>query len=242
MTQIPALVLTAGVGSRLRPLSDIRAKPAVPVAGPTMIERILQWLTSQGITHIVLNLHHKPETITRIVGNGQHLGASIRYSWEDPILGSAGGPRKALALLEGNPILIINGDTLCRLDLPSLLEEHCQSGAKVSMALTTNPDPARYGGVLVNSDGTVTGFAPARFPAPTLHFVGVQLVDRSVLAPLPLDVPLETVNDVYPALIAERRAEIRAVVRQAEFHDIGTVPSYFKVARTLGRREGQPGT
>src|SRR5438128_12573924 len=92
-----ALLLAAGLGTRLRPLTDVRARPAIPVAGEPMIRRIIGWLAENGVRSIVLNLHHLPETLTAVVGDGSDLGASVRYSWEQPlVLGSAGGPRLAL--------------------------------------------------------------------------------------------------------------------------------------------------
>src|SRR5450759_5358596 len=104
MTQpiIPALVLTACFGTRLRPLTDVRAKPAMPVAGEPMIRRIVSWLASHGIVDVVLNLHHRPETLTAVIGDGSDLGVRARYSWEQPrVLGSAGGPRLALPRTRG---------------------------------------------------------------------------------------------------------------------------------------------
>src|SRR6266705_2339360 len=96
----PALVLTAGLGTRLRPLTNVRAKPAIPVAGEPMICRIIAWLASRGGTDLVLNLHHRPDTIAAVVGDGADLGARVRYSWEQPVvLGSAGGPRQALPIV-----------------------------------------------------------------------------------------------------------------------------------------------
>jgi mannose-1-phosphate guanylyltransferase len=77
-----ALVLTAGLGTRLRPLTDVRAKPAIPVAGEPMIRRIIRWLVARGVADLVLNLHHLPETLTAVVGGGGDLGARVRYSWE----------------------------------------------------------------------------------------------------------------------------------------------------------------
>ena len=94
-----ALVLTAGLGTRLRPLTYIRAKAAVPVNGETLARRAVRWLVSHGITDLVLNLHHHPASITASVGDGTDMGARVRYSWEQPVLGSAGGPRHALPLL-----------------------------------------------------------------------------------------------------------------------------------------------
>ena len=111
-TPAHALVLTAGLGRRLRPLTDVRAKPAVPVAGEALIRRVLSWLAGQGVREAVLNLHHRPETITRVVGDGSALGLRVRYAWEPTLLGSAGGPRAMLPLLEPASTLIVNGDTL----------------------------------------------------------------------------------------------------------------------------------
>src|SRR5450759_5100656 len=112
-----ALVLTAGFGTRLRPLTDVRAKPAMPVAGEPMIRRIVAWLASHGIADVVLNLHHRPETLTAVVGDGSDLGVRARYSWEQPrVLGSAGGPRLALPIIGAETFFIINGDTLTDLD------------------------------------------------------------------------------------------------------------------------------
>jgi NDP-sugar pyrophosphorylase family protein len=96
---LTALVLTAGLGTRLEPLTYVRAKAAVPVNGDTLARRVIRWLTSFGIHDFVLNLHHLPASITASVGDGSDLHARVRYSWENPVLGSAGGPRHALPLL-----------------------------------------------------------------------------------------------------------------------------------------------
>src|SRR3977135_204463 len=94
-----ALVLTAGLGTRLRPLTQVRAKPAVPVAGEPIVRRIIGWLGRQRVTERVLTLHHLPHTLPAIVGDGSDRGVRVRYSWEQPeVLGSAGGPRRALPM------------------------------------------------------------------------------------------------------------------------------------------------
>ena len=99
-----ALVLTAGSGTRLQPLTYARAKPAVPVAGTPLVARILRKLSAAGVRDVVLNLHHRPETMAAAVGEGRDLGVAVRYSWEHPILGSAGGPRRALPLLDSRSV------------------------------------------------------------------------------------------------------------------------------------------
>jgi len=221
----PALVLTAGLATRLRPLSFVRAKAALPVGDQAIVERILRWLAGHAVTDAVLNLHHLPHTITSIVGDGVD-GVRVRYSWETPVLGSAGGPRRALPLLGTSPFLIVNGDTLTNVDVGAMVDAHKRSGALVTMAVIPNVEPAKYGGVVV--DGThVRGFARAGSAEPSYHFIGVQVAEAEVFAPLRDDVPSESVKEVYPALIAARPGSVRAFVSEAEFFDIGTPADYL---------------
>ena len=232
---IPALVLTAGLATRLRPLSFVRAKAALPVGDQAIVQRILGWLRTYGVTDAVLNLHHLPHTITRIVGDGCAEGLRVRYSWEMPVLGSAGGPRHALPLLGSSTFLIVNGDTLTNVDVGALVRAHRASGALVTMAVIPNLEPQKYGGVIVEPDGAVGGFVTAArtTAARTLqvrdsyHFTGVQVADAAVFASLPDNVPAETVREVYPALIAARPGSVRAFVTDAEFFDIGTPADYL---------------
>jgi mannose-1-phosphate guanylyltransferase len=244
---IPALVLTAGLATRLRPLSLVRAKAALPVGDQAIVQRILRWLAGYGVTDAVLNLHHLPHTITSIVGDGTAEGVRVRYSWEMPVLGSAGGPRRALPVLGTSPFLIVNGDTLTSVDVGALVDAHKTSGALVTMAVIPNLEPEKYGGVEVDSGGAVTGFATAaRFnslPVRDLHhFIGVQVAEAAAFATLPDNVPHESVKQLYPTLIAERRGSVRAFVTDAEFFDIGTPADYLTTALHFGSRIPDPGS
>jgi NDP-sugar pyrophosphorylase family protein len=258
-----ALVLTAGLGTRLRPLSDYRAKPAMPVGPEVLVCRVLRYLADTGIRDAVLNLHHLPQTITREVGDGSQCGLRVRYSWEHPrVLGSAGGPRHALPLVEGESLLIVNGDTLCDLPVRELWETHVSSGALVTLGLMPHPEPGRYGGVVLDdadgrtaleppadlaepgtqppepgprllAAGAVTRFVPRTSAVPSVHFPGIQLVRREVLAALPDDTPAESVAGVYPRLIASHPGSVRGTVFDASFDDVGTVDDYRRTCRTL---------
>ena len=121
---IPALVLTAGLATRLRPLSLLRAKAVLPVAGVPLVRRILRELHAAGVDDIVLNLHHLPETVARAVGDGSADGVRVRYSWEVPLLGSGGGPRRAVPILGRSPFLVVNGDTLTDVSIAALVADH----------------------------------------------------------------------------------------------------------------------
>lgn len=241
LSEWPALILAAGYGTRLRPLTDQRAKPAVPVAGVPLIIRVLQWLSRWGVRDVVINLHYKPQTITALVGDGQAFGVKVRYSWEPSILGSAGGPARALQLHDAERWLIVNGDTLTDVDLARLTNRHRASGALVTLAVVRNPDPARYGGVIVRDD-VVTGFTPAsRNPPDTCHFVGVQAVERSAFDDVPADRRSESVGELYPRLIESHAGSIRAFTSNARFFDIGTPGAYAATSSSLEKLDGWPG-
>src|SRR5690349_16214737 len=190
---IPALVLTAGLATRLRPLSLVRAKAALPVAGQPLVVRIVRWLRGAGITDVVLNLHHHPETLTRLVGDGQDFGVRVRYSWETPVLGSAGGPKRAAPILGAPRFLVVNGDTLTTLDLAPLLADHERSGALVTMAGVPNTEPHKYSGLIAGADGVMRGVAPRGSPEPSYHYFGVQVVEAAAFDTVPPDTPYESV-------------------------------------------------
>ncbi len=235
----PALVLTAGLATRLRPLSDVRAKAALPVAGEPIISRILGWLRHAGVRRVVLNLHHRPETITRIVGDGTDWNLAVRYSWEVPVLGSAGGPRRALPLLEADRFLIVNGDTLTNCDLRALAEQHVHTGALVTMALVQK---AVDRSAIVDEDGIVRGFTDQNTATPAdlpWHFIGAQAVEARAFADVPDHQPFETVKQLYPALIAQHPGSVRAFRSDAEFLDVGTIADYFDTVDVVAGREGR---
>jgi mannose-1-phosphate guanylyltransferase len=235
---IPALVLTAGLATRLRPLSRVRAKAALPVAGSPLVHRIIGWLAAAGVRDLVLNLHHLPHTITRLVGDGGQLGVRIRYSWETPVLGSAGGPRRALPLLAASPFLIVNGDTLTDANIGAAIDAHRRSGALVTMAVVPNTEPHKYGGVLIDEIGAVTGFTRRGSTTASYHFIGVQVANADAFATLPENTPYESVATLYPKLIRLAPGSIRAIVSQAQFFDIGTPADYLDTCVRIAAREG----
>jgi NDP-sugar pyrophosphorylase family protein len=234
-----ALLLTAGLGTRLRPLTLVRAKPALPVAGEPMVRRIIRWLARSGVSDVVLNLHHLPETITAIVGDGSDLGVRARYSWEQPqVLGTAGGPRRALDIVGADRFLIVNGDTLTDLDLLPLIDAHATSGALVTMAVVPNTRPGRYSGLRVDEGCRVTGVEPKGSATPSWHFVGVQVAERDAFEELPGDQVLNSVGGTYAGLNERTPGAVRVFECSARFWDIGTVADYWHTCHTFAA----PGT
>jgi len=227
----PALVLAAGLGTRLRPLTFCQAKAAVPVAGVPLICRHLTWLAARGVRDVVINLHHRPDSIAGVVGDGAAWGCRVRYSWERVLLGSAGGPRRALPLLNDR-FFLINGYTLCDIDLRDLLNAHLSRNARVTLAVTPNPAPQRYGGVLADADGWVKKFTRAGDPRDPAHFVGVQVADASVFETLPDGDPAASIGGLYDTLLSHP-GQIATHHIAGRFHDIGTTADYLETTRAV---------
>lgn len=241
MTALPALVLTAGLGTRLRPLTYARAKAAVPVNGEPLVRRVARWLAARGVRDHVYNLHYQPASIAACLGDGSALGVRVRYSWEQAVLGSAGGPRRALPLLTdagADRFLIVNGDTLTDVDLEALQERHERAGARVTMALIRNPAPHQYGGVAISGEGLVTGFTRPGAATESFHFIGVQVTDATVFADLTDGVRAESVTELYPALMRQSPGAVTAFVSEASFRDIGTPGDCLRTSLELAADEG----
>ena len=194
--------------------------------------RILHALRDAGVRRTVLNLHHRAETITRIVGDGSQIGIDVRYSWETNILGSAGGPARAIPLVAADRFLIVNGDTLADVDLRAMAAQHIDTNALITMAVVDGRP--EYNGVVADANGIVSGFG--REPG-AFHFIGVQMVNTSVFAGVDPDAKSETVHGIYPRVIAGRHGAVRIFHTRTEFFDIGSPRDYLDTAITIARRE-----
>jgi len=210
----------------------------VPVAGEPLVRRLLRYGAGFGIRDFVLNLHYLPETITTHVGDGADLGVRVRYSFESPVLGSAGGPRKALPLLPDEPFFIINGDTLTNVDLHAIAENHRDTGALVTIAVIPNDRPDRYGGLIVDSSGRFHSVVPAGSQVRSYHVVGVQVAHPSAFARLPLNEPADSIGSVYKGLVKESLGNVRAFLCAADFWDVGTPADYLEACLSIGKAEG----
>jgi mannose-1-phosphate guanylyltransferase len=210
-----------------------------------MVRRIISWLASHGVTELVLNLHHLPHTLTAVVGDGSDLAAAVRYSWEPVVLGSAGGPRRALPILGVDTFFIVNGDTLTDVNLKALADAHESAGALVTMALVPNREPDRYGGVSLDERRRVTGF-PRRASTGSArtaegrsyHFVGVQIANAEAFAALADGRPVNSVGGVYDELLAARPGAICGYVCDAAFWDVGTAGDYWRTSVAWAEKTG----
>lgn len=181
-----AMILAAGRGERLRPLTDTLPKPMIPVAGKPLISHTLSYLRSYGVDEVVVNLHHLGEKIQEYVGDGRPWGLRVFYSRERRLLGTGGGIQKAASHLLGETFLVMNADILVELDLNDVLRFHRESHAAVTMVLRRDPEAQRYG--LIETDGygmvrQILGRLPSRSgPWNRLMFTGVHVLEPEVFA------------------------------------------------------------
>ncbi|MEE4361938.1 MAG: nucleotidyltransferase family protein [Pseudomonadales bacterium] len=216
MTIETAMILAAGRGSRLRPLTDRTPKPLLEVRGRTLIEHHLVRLAAAGIHRVVVNLHHLGEAIRARVGDGQRYGLEVRYAPEPVLLETAGGIIAALPLLAEDPFLVVNGDVLCDLDFTGLTEGPGDALAHLVMV----PNPAwREGGDFDLADGDAERARLVARPNAGLTYAGIGSYRAALFAGwAPGPRPLRPVLD---AAIAEGR--ITGEIHRGRWDDIGTV-------------------
>jgi NDP-sugar pyrophosphorylase family protein len=222
-----ALVLAAGEGTRLRPLTLRCPKPMLPVGDRPLLEHILSWLVGYGVDDIAINLHYLPDSVTGHLGDGSRLGVRLTYSHEDPILGSAGAARK-LAWYLDQPFVVVYGDLLLDVDLNALLEYHGSTGAAVTVGLKKTHDPSSNGMVDVDATGRVLRFVEKPVPGPfhgDLANAGVYVVEPGVLRWIPSGRFYDFGHDLFPALLAAD-LPIYAALLRGYLLDIGTHEAY----------------
>jgi len=181
-----AMVLAAGQGTRLRPITDNKPKALVPVAGRPMIEYALLLLRHYGIEDIVINLHHFGAQIEDHLGSGNQLGLRISYSHEAELLDTGGGLLKAKPFLRDGTFMVINTDALIDVNLAELIAFHKQRNATATLVLRPDEQADQYGSMDIDGAGRIQRFLNSEIePKPTgptrkLMFTGVQILEPKI--------------------------------------------------------------
>ncbi len=162
-----AMILAAGLGTRLRPITYEMPKPMVPVLNRPVMEHIARLLGRHGFTETIANLHWFPELIEARFGDGSQLGIELSYSFEEQLLGTSGGVRNAAGFL-GDSFLVISGDALTDLDLTAMREFHESHDGIATLATKRVDDTSQFGVVITGGDGRVQGFQEKPDPAEAL--------------------------------------------------------------------------
>ncbi len=237
-----ALLLAAGLGTRLGSLTHDRPKPLVELGGRPMIDYSLAWLRRQGVDSAAINLHHMADRLRQYVGDGSAFGLEVHYSVEPELLGSAGAlvPLRKF-FQDAGSFVVLYGDVLTDLDLTPVLEQHQRLESDVTLVVTTADDPTRCGVVAFDADRAVTRIQEKpRREEVFSHWVnaGVYVCSSRVLEalPHPCPVPFDFARDLFPRSLAAGRT-LAAYPTDEFVIDIGSRERLGEAARAL--RDGR---
>lgn len=234
------MILAAGYGERLWPLTADRTKPALPVLGKPLVGYVAEYLAQSGITDIVVNLHHHPDSVRRALGDGSQFGVKLSYVHEPVILGTSGALDNARDLLAGDTLVVINGKLITDIDLKAALDTHRRTNALATLVLKENPQRERFS-VVETNDGFVTrfgGMPPTRSAnvetdsAAPLMFTGIQILDTRIFEYIPRGVFSHSTVDVYPQAIV-RGERVAAHVAGGMWYELSTLQRYLDLSLAL---------
>ncbi len=240
-----AMILAAGFGTRLFPLTIDRTKPAIPFLGKPLVGYVAEYVAQFGFKDVVVNLHHQPQSVMDALGDGSDFGVNIHYTLEDPkILGTAGALDNARNLLEDDTFLIVNGKIITDIDISAAIETHRRSGAIATMVLKPNSKREKF--TIVNTDdGRVTGFGESAHPFTEveirdteseiftpLMFTGIHILEPRVFDYIPRGVYSDIVPTFYNPAIAAGEV-IAAHVTDANWFELSTIPRYLDISLAM---------
>lgn len=241
------MILAAGYGTRLWPLTIDRAKPAIPFLGRPLVGYVAEYLARFGYGEVLVNLHHRPESVRHALGDGSRFGVQLHYIEEPEILGTSGALDNARDLLETGTFVVINGKIVTDIDLNDALATHRRTNAIATLVLLRNVRRERFS--IVHTDGDrVSGFGGMpqasdnagsikENDAP-LMFTGIQILEPRIFSYIPRGVFSHTTTDVYPQAI-ERGETIAAHVADGLWRELSTIERYLDInIELMGRESG----
>jgi len=240
-----AMILAAGMGERMWPLTEERAKPSLPLINRPMIAHVLEHLARHGVEEAVINLHYHPESIRGLVGDGKKYGVKVHYSDEPVILGTAGGLKKAETFLKDSaPFFMINSDSIGDCDLSAALKKHRESAALATMVLIPQDPKSGYSTVEMDERDRIVRIAgnPSGSSDPgtgRYFFSGIHVLEPDIFAAIPSG-KSEINSDIYPRLITAGRV-IKGFVHTGFWKELGNPRLYLEGSLALLRGIKDPG-
>ncbi len=226
------MILAAGEGQRLRPLTEHLPKPMLPIAGRPLLEHTILHLCDCGVTDLAINLYHLPAAVIDYFGNGSRWGARLRYSVEERLMGSAGGV-KLLQPFFDDTFMVYYGDVFTRADLRSMIAFHRRAGVLATMGLYQVPDPWNRGIVQLDDAQTIVRFVekpPRDQVFSNLANAGIYILEPEVLDSIPAGQVYDFGHDVFPKMLAEG-IWIAGYVIEDTLIDIGLPEKYAEANR-----------
>jgi mannose-1-phosphate guanylyltransferase/phosphomannomutase len=227
------MILAAGEGRRLRPLTEHTPKPMLPVAGRPLLEHIIIHLHKCGVNDLAINLYHLPMAVIDYFGDGSRWGVHLRYSVEECLLGSAGGVKRIQDFFN-ETFVVFYGDLLTQADLRPMIDLHRRAGVLATLALYYVPDPWNRGIVQLDEAQYIARFVekpPRDQVFSNLANAGIYVLEPQVLDRIPAEQTYDFGNDVFPNLLAEG-TKIAGYVLQDRLIDIG-LPEKYEEANQL---------
>lgn len=233
-----AMILAAGLGTRLRPLTNTIPKPLLPVGGTPLIVWNLLLLRRHGFRDVIINLHHLGPLIEHALGDGARFGMRITYSGEPVILGTGGGIKQVESFFNGQPALVLNGDTLFELDLSELVDFHHAREAAATLVLREDPAAAQWGLVEIDGDRRILRIngkgRESRDEVFPRMFAGIHMLHPRLLRSVPVGQP-SSIIDAYLEAIA-RDEPVLGFDLTGYWSDIGTPERYAQAERDVATR------
>lgn len=237
------MILSAGYGTRLWPLTEDRTKPAIPILGKPLVGYVAEYLARYGCDEIVINLHHRPQSVRRALGDGSRFGVKLQYVEEPEILGTSGAMDNARALLDGQTFVVVNGKIITDIDLNAAFETHRRTKAIATLVLLPNAACEKFS-VVKTDGGFLTGFggmpAPANFSEqePPLMFTGIHILEPQIFEYIPPGVFSHSTTDVYPQAIAAGE-RVAAHVADGRWFELSTIQRYLDISLLLLAESGE---
>jgi NDP-sugar pyrophosphorylase family protein len=224
------MIMAAGKGTRLRPLTDFVPKPMAPIVNRPAIHHILRLLYRHGFREVVINLHHLPEAVTTYLGDGSWMGMKITYSTEPELLGTAGGVKNNQLFLGSDTFLVMSGDSLTDIDLTGLAAAHRRNGSIATIAVKEVVDPSLYGVVVLDDDHRVVGFQekPSLAEARSrLCNCGIYVLEPEIFDHIPADRFDDFGSRLFPYLL-DAGVPFHAEPIEAYWSDVGNLAEYVR--------------
>jgi mannose-1-phosphate guanylyltransferase len=224
------MVMAAGLGTRLRPLTYELPKPMVPVANRPVMEHILRLLPAHGFDHAIANLHWFPDLIRDRFRDGSELGIELTYSYEEELLGTAGGVRNVAEYFGSEPFLVMAADALTDIDLGALRSAHEANEGIATLAVKRVPNVSEFGVVIVDSGGRIQGFQEKPDPAEALSDLAscmIYMLSPEIFDYFPDRPVVDFALDVFPALL-DHDVPFHVHEIDAYWNDVGSLPEYLQ--------------
>jgi NDP-sugar pyrophosphorylase family protein len=235
-----AMVLAAGLGTRLRPLTEDKPKCLVPLAGRPLIGWTLEWLRRAGVTECVINLHYLPEKVQQYVGDGSGYGLRVTYSYEPELLGTAGAVNKVASFFD-TPFYVIYSDNFSQWDIRKLKFEYERNDSIGTVAVHWREDVTQSGMVEFDQNNRILRLVEKPKPeGVTSHYVnaGFYYLNPRVFNYIPEGKPCDFAFNVFPEMLRARE-EMYAVKMEDPIIGIDTIDAYEKANEMALRLVGK---